>query len=77
MRCQAVSAVLAVMGMCLSYLIDVASGATVVLVAAALFLATLAYNHFRRRESLAVLGSSRAAMVNKKPSAEKGDDFPD
>lgn len=48
-------------GMYLSYLIDVASGATIVLVAATMFLATLAYNRFRRRESLGVLAPSHAA----------------
>ena len=48
-------------GMYLSYLIDVASGATIVLVAAAMFLATLAYNRVRRRESLVMLAPSHAA----------------
>ena len=56
-----VGTVAAGVGMYLSYLIDVASGATIVLVAAGMFLATLAYNRFRRRESLAALAPSRAA----------------
>lgn len=57
----AVGTMAAGLGMYLSYVIDVASGATIVLVAAAMFLATLAYNHLRRRESLAVLAPRRAA----------------
>ncbi len=56
-----VGTVAAGVGMYLSYLIDVASGATIVLVAAGMFLATLALNHLRRRESLAMLSSSHAA----------------
>lgn len=48
--------------MYLSYLIDIASGAAVVLVAAATFLTTLALNRFRRRESLTGLAGSHAAV---------------
>jgi ABC-type Mn2+/Zn2+ transport system permease subunit len=43
------------LGMYLSFLIDVASGAAIVLVAATFFIAALIVNHARRRESLSAL----------------------
>ena len=45
----------AALGMYLSFLMDVASGATIVLVAAGMFVATLVFNRVRRRESLPML----------------------
>jgi manganese/iron transport system permease protein len=43
------------LGMYLSFLVDVASGASIVLVAAIFFIATLVVNRWRKRESLAPL----------------------
>src|SRR5712692_2026476 len=52
----------AALGMYLSFLVDVASGASIVLVAAAMFIATLIVNRVRRRESLSALAEVREAV---------------
>lgn len=50
------------LGMYLSFLIDVASGATIVLVAAAFFVGALIVNRVRKRESLSALAEASGAV---------------